>query len=1633
MPLPFPAAFLPCGLLLTCCEIVHSTTNTLRVHGRSIRSSSSSSGLGSSISSPSLSSRPSDVSLDSVDSALTVSSNLLDLHSPGGLATWTCPKADRFGINERWTFEDVVFDKPVDSTLPEFYPMYEMNCEKIMISRGLFRFDFLNWGQFIEGSATDDDDKLPLRAVGYYLGQGRFEGCKVKMRSDAQQRKVVKLDCADTSKIPLELRRKFRCFPSTPRASTTPDFNPFATRYSNHHFNRLRLSVLGSAADLTDYSLAVSDNGLFLRLVEEATGLETLFEWERHDLAIPQRKIYLPQPRLEGYYFGQKGPYERCYFQFRAAQKQFVSMRCPREMDRASTPSEFAGQKFLYGDGKAAGLPTPKEDGYYTNDKGEGKEDVLRFENGTVSVRCASEKKGCRTMGLIGPYFYRVILGWSTEDTKMPEYLRLELVDRSNLQPLVMGVAELNLRRDGGAVQVKTIAGEVVLFTWREEEADDEPAEGTSDGSGENGGLVKGKLRRGSTKKKKLKGRGFSFMSSRKESKLPKDDGGSSALTMAVYPYDPRRPLPVRPEPSASTPALLAVLVVCGAVVVALSVLYFYRESMVVVELRENVAAAIGEALVAFFDSSMGRRLFPRVDLDRIRRKFGIDEASKAAFSWMVPGRDQDDKDGRRSEAGEDSSQDFIMSGERVGLGGIDPERPALLYGDAFDVYPVSNWQALRTAQILGGGESWKMDVLGDDGWCRREGRAGVYEIFNYDGGGQPSMILSKLATALPTPLPCVGLSTKPTPVAEFPGHFPYSVGYFSNGLIYSGDWRASVRSDGGGFSSGDTITMIVDRKYDGAKLMGAVYFLKNGSLCHAHPILIESLRLPMGDDGLEPPIRQLECERMLFGGTDFEISCPVTMRPPRPSLAEWGFLPAPYVAVSVVGDSEEAFKVSVNFGADPYVHATEGVAEIWRESDQEKKEFEVEKGRLGSSILHEEAERYARLRTAKILRLRAHGEEAPATIAEDAQETPVPAELAIPGRVENLSAASEDNEDIDSGPEEENLRLTLDLSDRCRFQPEEADLCQCPWFTLGRGGWNLWALRSRPTLAPTGAGERSDFNLLASGSRPASPQHKAAQPAVPSPDELSDERWLALQGRMGDWRRAVVVGQEVWYNVKTSEVTSEEPKQYRYRRHQSEGPPAKATSKPSVAAVVGEVALVVKEDDRSRAEESESRREGEKRPQSPRRLEGRRKSRIIRVGGARPSHRVGDDPVKFHCATDAETVVVFPPDESSGLDDDRRSRRSGHQPQRSEVRLGPVPFKMRSHFHKSAKGTTAVRYETLDMVGAKRYAHSQIWQNLTRTLSAQTAGVITDNAPPKKVYVLTDLFCAMMVMTIWTGSQNILQFLAVSNIALGVVMAFSGPVGKSLPPLVVRSRSELPMVNSFELTGDKIGRYLTPFAVGFFMMYFDFSTCVYASILFYLLVVSVKSSVQVDESSHGSGKRSGGRRPGLMTQLMEGVKSLGDPRLGVLVLNTLITNVFVYPFQTAAVPVILRQMDPVNWKSLASLVSLGGVIGPILSNASAFLFSSDPFAGLVSGITAQIATGMISVFCVMVYPLFPTGTAYAVLLSSLWVLVIAANNQFTIFFNSLQQMVVCRSSTPSILTLPDIVRSFLLTSGASS
>lgn len=331
------------------------------------------------------------------------------------------------------------------------------------------------------------------------------------------------------------------------------------------------------------------------------------------------------------------------------------------------------------------------------------------------------------------------------------------------------------------------------------------------------------------------------------------------------YPYDPRRPLPVRPTPSAATTVVIVVVVIfVGLALGLLMLLYYYRDTMLVVELKETIMTCFGEALVHLLESSWGQRLFPGVDIEKIKRRCGIDEASRVAFSWMV-------KEGGRSEAEDISQEDYRLS----------ENRSDLLYGDPFEVYPISNWQAMQSDKVV---SSWMMDVPdgGDTSWCHhRKGQEDIIIIPSEEARTvlsnmavplQPLCIVEFTLKTMPVEvIVYLGLSIRPTPQAEYAGHVPCSVGYSSEGLIYSGDWRLYQESLVGGYGNGDVITMIIDRKADGAKRCGGVYFMKNGKLCTAVAATIESLKLPSVDDEMEPPPPpsvddQVDCERMIFG-----------------------------------------------------------------------------------------------------------------------------------------------------------------------------------------------------------------------------------------------------------------------------------------------------------------------------------------------------------------------------------------------------------------------------------------------------------------------------------------------------------------------------------------------------------------------------------------------------------------------------------------------------------------------------------------------------------------------------------------------------------------------------------------------
>ncbi|EER06509.1 hypothetical protein Pmar_PMAR008307 [Perkinsus marinus ATCC 50983] len=260
----------------------------------------------------------------------------------------------------------------------------------------------------------------------------------------------------------------------------------------------------------------------------------------------------------------------------------------------------------------------------------------------------------------------------------------------------------------------------------------------------------------------------------------------------------------------------------------------------------------------------------------------------------------------------------------------------------------------------------------------------------------------------------------------------------------------------------GVDIEKIKRRKADGAKRSGGVYFMKNGKLCTAVAATIESLKLPSADDEMEPPPPpsvddQVDCERMIFGyrslqGTDYEISCPLSMRPPNPTTALWGYLPAPYVAVSVsttkAGDGS-MLELSVNLEGthQPYMYAAEGLAQL-------EKVMGVDGGgdREESAASQGEAEGYAQSRTAKNLRMRATEDVISASIVEGTEEATNDQGLAIPGSLENLPGVLEDIPKVETSPDENLWFMALDMNDRCRFQQPDDGYDPCFGIVLDRG-----------------------------------------------------------------------------------------------------------------------------------------------------------------------------------------------------------------------------------------------------------------------------------------------------------------------------------------------------------------------------------------------------------------------------------------------------------------------------------------------------------------------------------------------------------------------------------------------------
>ena len=306
----------------------------------------------------------------------------------------------------------------------------------------------------------------------------------------------------------------------------------------------------------------------------------------------------------------------------------------------------------------------------------------------------------------------------------------------------------------------------------------------------------------------------------------------------------------------------------------------------------------------------------------------------------------------------------------------------------------------------------------------------------------------------------------------------------------------------------------------------------------------------------------------------------------------------------------------------------------------------------------------------------------------------------------------------------------------------------------------------------------------------------------------------------------------------------------------------------------------------------------------------------------------------------------------------------------------------------------SAVRYQTLHSSTSAVFSSLQSMQSLLRMVMSQVGGLIADSNHRLLVFRYAEVVFAVCVIPILvTFSAESEVLLAYTSALLGVILALAPPVSKAMTPDAVDNPEELVMVNSWELTSEKILRYLSPVAAAFALTWFGFRSTLVISFAMLFLLAALKSTIQF-KPLKVTRERVGSR-------LIDGASSLLRHDMRLLVANTMITNLVVYPFYSVKLPILLKSQGG-DWKELSALVNAAGAIGPVLSQVwlqSDFMPKAIPAALRVSE-KAQILSAILLVICVL---LNVNSYIHAVCLA----LSTATTNTLTVLFNSQAQQVL--------------------------
>jgi hypothetical protein len=340
----------------------------------------------------------------------------------------------------------------------------------------------------------------------------------------------------------------------------------------------------------------------------------------------------------------------------------------------------------------------------------------------------------------------------------------------------------------------------------------------------------------------------------------------------------------------------------------------------------------------------------------------------------------------------------------------------------------------------------------------------------------------------------------------------------------------------------------------------------------------------------------------------------------------------------------------------------------------------------------------------------------------------------------------------------------------------------------------------------------------------------------------------------------------------------------------------------------------------------------------------------------------------------------------------------------------------------------SSVRFELLD-ADKLVFAKAHFWQSMIRTFLAQVGGLVADSAYRESTFRVMDLSLLVAILSaVSLFSVEPVSLLVVLNLLVAVALPVTMPVLKALTFDVASSKQEIMMMNSWELTIEKIVRYAAPFIAAYLLYYVGFTYLLFIvqlGLLFsavgktYInLAKAVKASdkehVDLDELEKNQINRKPAQqtsadrlpRQTLILRLLEGFKLLGRSDLRIAPIHTILNNTVIFPFFSIAFPILCKQIDPQHWKDITSFVNLGGILGPVLSQM--FLVSNLSPKSESDGLKLAIkAEGYLSVLLLLALiasfqiqsKLFTTAANFILL-----ALLTASQNLFTVYFSGYSQ-----------------------------